>query len=114
MDPLGHMKEITSPETGAHSRRGGRMDAERGGFPQPDQSLPQMEALRAKIEELENWRNNLLGQNGATVNDGMIGIDAKSIRPRGGGAELPAGIQVYMVFNGGRTLVDLPGASVVA
>lgn len=84
------MIEPDTPQEAAYGRRAGRSVADRNQERARDalENNPLIQALRAserrleaRIKALEGWKGNLQGQNGISVNDNVISIDARSLRP---------------------------------
>ncbi len=101
------MEEPQSPQQDAYNRKSGRTVSER----RQDQAnkavsnayrTGQLSAierdLHRRLSSLEGWKANLQGQNGVNVNDNIISLDARSLRPPVATAAQTAGIEQGDVF----------------
>ena len=105
-----------TPKSGPYNLRRSRTAAERrreqgeaagehDGGQQAAAIKADVEALRAKVDALQQFRDNLQGQNGISVNGSTISFDPRSLKNQNDTGRL-----VLTIFwNGGLATVDISG-----
>jgi hypothetical protein len=86
------MEEPASPQDGPHDRRSSHHEA-----PEVRELRAQVAAHERKLEDLGNWKDNLQGQGGVTVNDRIISFDSRVLRKTDTGDE----VIIACIINGG-------------